>query len=244
MRGLTALRLAWRALVRRDERARYTLAERTAALLYPPYKFSEFGRTWLEDREFLALYARLCGERNWHSLDRKWTLDQLAGLARDVPGDTAECGVFRGASSYFICRRTAGTGKEHHLFDAFEGLPAPREVDGAYWKEGHLAADPQTALRVLAEFPFVRVHTGWIPTRFADVEERRFSLVHVDVDLYEPTRDSLQFFWPRLSRGGILICDDHGFSTCPGARRAWDEFFAGTATLALPTGQAVAFKGP
>lgn len=244
MRGLTALRLAWQALVRGDERARFALAEKAAGLLYPRYKFSEFGRTWLEDREFLARYAELCGERNWRSLDRKWTLDQFARLARDVPGDTAECGVFRGASSYFICRRMAGTGKEHHLFDSFEGLPAPSEIDGSYWKEGHLTAGPEFVRRALAEFPFVRLHPGWIPARFADVAERRFSLVHVDVDLYEPTRAALEFFWPRLSPQAILLCDDHGFSTCPGARRAWDEFFAGSATLALPTGQAVAFKGP
>ena len=32
---------------------------------------------------------------------------------------------------------------------------------------------------------------GWIPTRFQEVADRHFAFVHIDVDLYEPTRDSL-----------------------------------------------------
>ena len=56
--------------------------------------------------------------------------------------------------------------------------------------------------------------------------DRAFSFVHVDVDLYEPTRDSFAFFYERLSPGGILLCDDYGCTTCPGATKAADEFLA------------------
>jgi O-methyltransferase len=69
-------------------------------------------------------------------------------------------------------------------------------------------------------------HPGWIPTRFHDAGDRRFAFVHIDVDLEQPTRDSIEFFYPRLNPGGILLCDDYGFAACPGATRAIDEFLA------------------
>ena len=131
MKALTAMRILWRAFARADEAARFVLLERLSAALLPELKLSEEGRLWLRDGEFLALYERLEGTRNYRSLDRKYTLDQLARSVREVQGDTAECGVFRGTSSYLICRALRGTGKEHHVFDSFAGLSAPAAGDGA-----------------------------------------------------------------------------------------------------------------
>lgn len=54
--------------------------------------------------------------------------------------------------------------------------------------------------------------------------DRKFSFVHIDVDLAEPTLASLAFFYPRMQAGGIIVCDDYGISTCVGATRAIDEF--------------------
>ena len=87
--------------------------------------------------------------------------------------------------------------------------------------------------------------SGWIPSRFADVSAERFAFVHIDVDLYQPTRDSLTFFYERMLPGGIVLCDDYGFASCPGALRAMDEFFAGRpeTIIHLPTGQGMAIIG-
>jgi O-methyltransferase len=69
-------------------------------------------------------------------------------------------------------------------------------------------------------------HKGWIPERFVDVESRRFALVHIDVDLYDPTKDSMEFVYPRVNPGGIILCDDYACTTCPGATRAVDDYLA------------------
>lgn len=83
---------------------------------------------------------------------------------------------------------------------------------------------------------------GWIPERFGEVNEP-VGLIHIDVDLYAPTRDSVAYFWDLLLPGGVVICDDCGFTTCPGARRAIDEFFEGIRpVMELPTGQCVVIK--
>ena len=79
--------------------------------------------------------------------------------------------------------------------------------------------------KVLKKFNFVKTYKGWIPKRFNEVQHLSFSLVHIDVDLYEPTLASLEFFYPRLSKGGVIICDDYNVSAYPGSKKAWDEFF-------------------
>jgi O-methyltransferase len=173
-----------------------------------------------------------------------------ARVARNVPGDTAECGVRFGTSSFFILNGLNDPGKEHHIFDSFEGLSEPSDEDHpsenerSAWKSGDLTADEQVTRKNLAAFPNCRYYKGWIPERFDEVSDRRFSLVHIDVDLHDPTKDSLEFFYPRMNAGGIILCDDYGFSECPGATRAMDEFFRDKeeSIFHIPTGQGMVVK--
>lgn len=238
-----AARGLW-GVLRGDPSARHRLAERVARWLSPDFVMSEFGRRWTADQDFVRDLEPFEGRGNRRAFDRKWMLRELLKLVRRVEGDTAECGVWRGGSSYLLCRATAGTGKTHHAFDSFEGLPDPGPRDGSHFKKGDLAAPEEEFRSRLAAFPHLSVHKGWIPSRFAEVADRRFSFVHVDVDLLQPTKDSIEFFYPRLSRGGVLLLDDHGFSTCPGARAAAEDFFRDKPEpiLEIPTGQGLVLK--
>jgi hypothetical protein len=236
-----------RALVQaipRNSFGRYRLAELVAGFISPSCVLSEYGRRWTQDREFIRAMESFEGWGNRRALDRKWMLRELLKVARTLAGDTAECGTWRGGSSWLICKEIQGSGKEHHAFDSFQGLSAPEPRDGTHFKAGELAVPEEEFRARLKEFDQLRVHAGWIPTRFSDVQGRTFSFVHVDVDLYQPTRDSIEFFYPRLVRGGVLLLDDYGFEICPGARQAADEFFAGKhePVLELPTGQGLVFR--
>ena len=77
----------------------------------------------------------------------------------------------------------------------------------------------------MSEFNFIDIQKGWIPDKFKNVSDKRFSFVHIDVDLYEPTYECLNFFYSRLEKNGVIVCDDYNSSTFPGAKKAWDEFF-------------------
>jgi O-methyltransferase len=223
---------------------RYRLAERVSRWIDPSLRVSEYGRRWPRDEAFHRALLPFEGRGNTRALDRKWMLDQSLKLVRGVAGDTAECGTWRGGSSWLICKGLSGLGKTHHAFDSFEGVSQPGPRDGAHFRKGDLA-ESEAALRArLAEFPDVRTYKGWIPSRFPDVADRRFCFVHVDVDLHQPTRDSIEFFYPRLTRGGVLLMDDYGFFICPGAREAADDFFKDKPepVLELPTGQGLVLK--
>jgi hypothetical protein len=226
----------------------FEILMRIADDVYPAYKFRWPQMNWLEQKTFWDYIDRLDNARGVNA-DRKWALAQLFRLCIDLPGDTAECGVFNGSSSLLICeaiKRLGKIDKTHHLFDSFEGISEPGDKDGSYWSKGNLTCSEEQALSNLADYrTFVASHKGWIPDRFAEVQDCKFCFVHIDVDLHQPTRDSLEFFYPRMSDGGIIVCDDYGFTTCPGATEAFDVFLADKpeAILALPGGGGFMIKG-
>ena len=76
---MTALRYLYKAFVKKDEYSRYVLSEKAANIIYPNYIFSEYGRSFLNDKEFAAYYKKHVGD-NVHSYDRKYFLSQLIKL--------------------------------------------------------------------------------------------------------------------------------------------------------------------
>jgi hypothetical protein len=193
---------------------------------------------WLTDQGWLDPYrSYLDRDRNGQEpstriLDRRFTLINFARSVRDLDGSTAECGVYRGVGSALICKALDGTyrnGQKHLGFDSFAGVPAPTAPDQAarqhVWEEGYFKTLEAETRTFLAGFPQCELIQGWIPACFEPASGRSFRLVHIDVDLYEPTKASLEFFYPRMVDRGVLLFDDYGHVTCPGARKAIDDFF-------------------
>lgn len=207
---------------------------------------------WFNDESFWSAWREF-PEWKKETPDRKFMLWSLVRSTTRLDGDTAECGVLGGASSFLICKAFEAAGKknEHHAFDSYEGLSEPKAEDkpdsatAFSWKEGDLSVPLEVAKSNLEGFS-VNFYKGWIPERFPEVEDKRFSFVHIDVDLYEPTRDALEFFYPRMVKGGIILCDDYGFETCPGATRAFDDLVREKeegVVVHVPTGQGYIVKG-
>jgi O-methyltransferase len=218
---------------------RLRLLRAIGKLLVPSYRFKWPQLDWWKNEQFSA-YLQGFGEIRGLNSDRKWMLLQLLRLTESVAGDTAECGVFQGASSYLICANNAQIGviqKTHHVFDSFEGLSDPGPSDGVHWTRGDMQCGISEVNKALDGFDVV-LHAGWIPDRFAEVADRKFSFVHIDVDLAKPTLESLAFFYPLMEKGGIILCDDYGFSTCRGATEVIDDYLRSKPEkmLALPDG--------
>lgn len=157
-----------------------------------------------------------------------------------LEGAIAECGCYRGLSTWVLCRYLAlwddaFDGSGFTVLDSFAGLSAPSAEDATpadmpesgdvapMRQAGAFAASLETVRANLAGFPKLRLHPGWIPQSLASLPEARYRFVHVDVDLHAPTRACFEYFYPRLVRGGVIVCDDYNW---PGARRAIDAFCA------------------
>lgn len=203
------------------------ILRKISSFVLPKYRFKWPQIDWWSNA-FFNNYLEKFDEIRGFNTDRRWMLSQLIRLTAKISGDTVECGVYRGASSYIICKMNEKSPfpKNHHVFDSFEGVSSPGDFDGRHWEKGALSCAEYNVRENLSEFSHVTFYKGWIPDRFSEVADKQFSFVHIDVDLFQPTKDSLEFFYPRIEKGGIIVCDDYGSSLCPGATKACDEFLA------------------
>jgi O-methyltransferase len=191
-------------------------------------------------------YYSVAAPRTLVTPDRCYVLFTLLQQALALDGDIVECGVYRGGTAAMLAKVIveSGSSRKLYLFDTFGGMP---ETDSQ--RDLHVKGDfSDTSLEAVQRFvnqpKTVVFRKGFIPETFVGLEAHQFSFAHIDVDIYRSIIDSLEFIWPRLLSGGFIVFDDYGFPSCPGARQAVDQFFAGTKMhpLCLSTGQAVVFK--
>lgn len=196
--------------------------------------------------------------------ERFYNLVQLLTQVLDLNGNIVECGCWKGLSSYLLNHwlrehNASYDGKGYHIFDSFEGLSEPTAEDvivmdlvqsgkaraGKPFKpKGGYAAGMEQVRQVLYEFPAIVWHPGWLPQSLEGLPENSYRFVHVDVDLHEPTLGAIEYFYPRLVPGGLIVCDDYGSLFWPGAQKAVDDFCERNRLrpMALSTGQAVIWK--
>jgi predicted O-methyltransferase YrrM len=205
----------------------------------------DLAKPWTQDSNFISLADQfnkihnVAYDINSSLYKRLYVLYSIAKQQRSLGGDFAECGVFAGMSVFF----TAGFCNARYVaLDSFEGLSKPVKNDGEHFSEFDLRAPIEVAQKTLNRFENVYLIKGWIPESFNELEESEYSFVNIDVDLYEPTKDSIEYFWPKVMPGGVLICDDYGSEKTPGAKIAIDEYFFNYNIETLDTGQAIIFK--
>lgn len=140
-----------------------------------------------------------------------------------IKGDIAEVGTYQGGSSKIICE--AKDKKALHLFDTFEGLPELSKFDDTRLvQKGDYSASLVETKRYLKKYNKIHFYKGLFPSTSGPVRNRKFSFVNLDADLFMSTLSSLKFFYPRMTKGGIII--SHDYTNVPGVKKAVDEFFA------------------
>lgn len=198
---------------------------------------------WNEVEAFPQLW-RLASKRTLVDEARAQTLYQLARHASCLEGSFAEIGVFRGGTAKLLAHVADAKAKKLHLFDTFAGMPET-DVDRDLLGKGDFA---NTSLgevkRFLAPHASPVFHQGEFPATAAGLEDERFSLVHCDADIASSVEACCEFFYPRLVKGGVIVFDDYGFTSTPGAKKVSDAFFADKPEplLHLVTSQAIAIK--
>jgi hypothetical protein len=167
----------------------------------------------------------------------------------NIPGDIAEFGTCSGTTASCLASAMAGAfyslrGKienveeqprKLHLFDSFKGLPAiTNELDiRAGWKEGSYKDKSEAELNAMVQqylpADSVRTYAGWFKDTLKSLAAgQKFSLVHVDCDIYESTIDVLDYLFANnhISDGGTIFFDDWNCGAASpdlGERRAWNE---------------------
>ncbi|MEO8358623.1 MAG: TylF/MycF/NovP-related O-methyltransferase [Vicinamibacteria bacterium] len=164
---------------------------------------------------------------------------KLAERSLALPGNMAECGVFRGSTlstlAFFL--KKWNSSKTIFGFDSFEGFDDSvrtdrQEGDTAYIdKEStlftatseQLVRDKIDLVRGTENLQLVKGFFDQTLTRFPS---ERFCFVHLDCDLYEAYKTCLAFFYPRLEQGGIILFDEYNDAVYKGCNKAVDEYLA------------------
>ena len=230
-----------------------------------------FGEIMLGNINFLELYYHCMNVTGTGQADWKWYrrperalhLAQYFRYAMKLEGEKCECGVFRGFSALMLNllakqENPVYSGEDFHIVDSFEGLSQPGEEDlveiqkpdgiGIEKFHSNAAGTFSTPIehvdKVLTDYDQLKLYKGWIPDVLDCLPEKKWSFVHIDVDLYEPTLNCLEYFYPRMTPGGVIINDDFSSPAFPGGGKSWTEFCAhhGVPFVELDTGQAVIIK--
>jgi predicted O-methyltransferase YrrM len=164
--------------------------------------------------------------------ERLAKLWRVAGAMRDVPGAIVSVGAGLGGAAALMTEAAGADGRALWLFDTWEGIPPPADVDGAKaaakWHEGWLRFDKADALAHLELWEAVTPTlvqgdvTMTVPGLAAAIGT--IAVLHIDVDWYAPTLAALDALYDQVADGGIIICDDYGH--WQGTRLAVDEFRA------------------
>jgi len=202
--------------------------------------------TVLDNAEFMAAYARLIDEAKiMISLRDMHNIYEQVLRCKKLDGDMAEVGVFRAGSAKLISLFKGDT--RLHLFDTFGGMPATDEKIDWHTSGDFAATSLEDVQAYLHDFTGIEYHKGFFPDSIdAATASRTFSFVHLDVDIYRSTLDGLNFFYPRLTDGGVIITHDYSSRTCAGVKAAFTEFCRANNVKAYPVWdtQCLIVKGP
>lgn len=166
-------------------------------------------------------------------------------ISKNIEGDFVECGVWKGGSIMAIIEtllRFKDTTRSIYLFDTFEGMPSPQDVDIFHTGESGKIMFEKTMItsttsnwcRASLEevqknvltlgYPQEKIHfvKGLVENTIPDCLPKKIALLRLDTDFYSSTKHELDFLYPNLATGGVLIIDDYG--CWAGSRKATDEY--------------------
>lgn len=155
----------------------------------------------------------------------------------DLAFHAAECGVYMGNSLVACAQmvRACGLKGRFHALDTFSGLPDLSEIDLSLAPENA----PYRGQKLFADTSFEAVksrvidaglsdsvvfHKGLFADTLPHLPNVKYHFVNIDCDLFEPHIECLDFFYPRMARGGVIFFDDYGSREFPMARAAVDQF--------------------
>ena len=160
---------------------------------------------------------------------------------KSVSGCIVECGVAGGGTLAFFSniQKEKGDLRQIWAFDSFEGYPEGSDNDPGWFKDrgqpGYRKYTIEFVKNTLRsakvaeqEIDSINFIKGWIPQSLSKYDGSSISLLNIDVNLYRATKDCLEYFWPLMSQGGVVMIDEYTFGVdaikWPSSKKAVDEF--------------------
>ena len=212
---------------------------------------------FLVDPAFTEAYAAGLATGSWGEpgsgrVDLRWRAQVIlwaVDATRSLPGALVECGVNRGGFTAAIHARFPDFRAEprvHYLFDTFAGLDASLLGPEERALSTHYSyTDVYEEVRQrFGNTPGIRIVKGSIPDTLTEYQGEPVSFLSIDMNCTPPEQAALEFFWPKLLPGAIVVLDDHAHPMHRGQGEMHRAFAKSVerSILVLPTGQGLLIK--
>lgn len=184
---------------------------------------------WLSP-EFTALHTKLRGA-TLVDIYRCYELYSLAKQVNHFDASILEVGVWRGGTAGILAHVNNGV-NNLYLCDTFSGVVKTGEKDSQYKGGEHADCSIDNVKYVLSltNPNKVKILQGIFPEDTASQipSEEVFKFAHIDVDVYQSTKDILEWVWEKLVVGGVVVFDDYGVVQCDGVTKIVNEYLSRT----------------
>lgn len=184
---------------------------------------------WAQDSNFVQVYSKI-RQNTLVDIYRCWELWETAGqVIKSVPGDFLEVGVWKGGTAGVLTTKMSlmDSSRTVYLADTFEGVVKAGENDSVYVGGEHKDTSipiVQSLLSNQLNVSNFKILKGIFPDDTGgEIENIKFSLVHIDVDVYQSTKEIFNWVWPRIAKGGVVLFDDYGYTPCDGVAKSVNE---------------------
>lgn len=205
---------------------------------------------FLHEPRFEAAYQLGLATGSWGHSEPKfrvYTACWAALQVKDIAGDYVECGVNRGglARSQMELLDFKNIPKKYWLVDTYQGFPEEQKALVSEGMDvGTYSECYEDVVKTFAPFPNARVVRGPVPEVLPEVKADRICYLSLDMNCAEPELAALEYFWPCLSSGAIVLMDDYAYAGYARQKLALDEFARekNVVILGLATGQGLLIK--
>lgn len=182
---------------------------------------------WVIDKKFSMIYEQAKG----YTLVDKYRLYELWTLVQEsnkVFGDIVEVGSWRGGSSLILAQASLynGINSKVYIFDTFKGVVNATDKD-SFYKGGEYSDATKDGVEKLLynnNLYNFEVYEGEFPKVTGKyVKKKILRFIHIDTDVYQSAKESVEFLWNNLNVGGIIVFDDYGFHNCDGVTKYVEE---------------------
>lgn len=208
---------------------------------------------FVKNKKFKSAYEKALATEPWEGFSLQWRVYVVCWFAnhiKNIEGDFVECGVNTGAYSRAIIDYIdfESLNKTFFLLDTFNGLVSEQisenEKGNGINKYLNSYRDVYKEVKNTFEnFP-VKIIKGAVPDTLSECDTKAIAYLSIDMNCVLPEIAAMEYFWPKVSIGGVVILDDYGFPNHIEQKIAFDRFAKdhGIEILCLPTGQGIIIK--
>lgn len=187
---------------------------------------------WAGDSDFQEIFKIVRRKFTLVDIYRAYELWQIVEKVNELDSSAAilEVGVWRGGTGAIMAKKlkSINASSQLYLADTFSGVVKTSDLDTFYTGGEHSDTSLELVQDLISRevnYPQITLLKGIFPedTKHLIPENTKFSLCHIDVDVYQSAKEIEEWIWPKLIRNGMIVFDDYGFHWCPGITKFVEE---------------------